>query len=79
MKINRYWFKPKKYGYGAYPTTWEGWLSIAVFVALVFWRASARIMQPKALVGELVILTLALVALCYNRTDGKWKWRWGEK
>ena len=28
---NRYWFRPKTYGYGATPMTWEGWaLSLAV-------------------------------------------------
>ena len=23
--MTRYWFKPKRYGYGATPVTWEGW------------------------------------------------------
>jgi len=35
MKSNKYWFKPKRFGYGAEPTTWEGWALIAVFVIFV--------------------------------------------
>ena len=31
----RYWFRPKRYGYGATPVTWEGWLVVAVSVALI--------------------------------------------
>ena len=23
--MNAYWFKPRQYGYGVTPTTWEGW------------------------------------------------------
>ncbi|MBU1270467.1 MAG: hypothetical protein KKA06_07410 [Nanoarchaeota archaeon] len=42
MKIvrNDYWFKPKSFGYGAQPVTWDGWLSTAVFIILLFWIAS---------------------------------------
>lgn len=29
MKFNKYWFKPKRFGYGATPTTWEGFVSTA--------------------------------------------------
>ena len=30
----QYWFKPKQYGYGAVPMTWEGW-AFTLFVALL--------------------------------------------
>lgn len=33
--MSRPWFAPKTIGYGATPTTWEGWLVILLFVALV--------------------------------------------
>ena len=29
------WFKPKTYGYGATPVTWQGWAIVAGFVAAV--------------------------------------------
>ena len=32
---NRYWFKPKVFGYGASPTTWEGWALVVAYCAVV--------------------------------------------
>jgi len=31
----RPWFGPKRFGYGISPKTWQGWLIVAVFVAVV--------------------------------------------
>jgi hypothetical protein len=31
----KYWFPAKRYGYGwSVPTTWQGWLVLAVYVVL---------------------------------------------
>jgi hypothetical protein len=43
--MTEYWFRPKQYGYGATPTTWQGWAltlgTVAVMVAVsVFLRRS---------------------------------------
>ncbi|WP_153275317.1 hypothetical protein [Rhodococcus sp. P1Y] len=37
MKLNppRRWFGPKRIGWGYSPRTWEGWVTLAVFVAVV--------------------------------------------
>ena len=45
----RYWFRQKKFGYGATPNSWQGWLltiasavaSIAVIIAADFQRDDA--------------------------------------
>jgi len=37
MKINRYWFEPKSYGYGAQPITWEGWAVVIAFVGYLIY------------------------------------------
>jgi hypothetical protein len=29
-----YWFKPKRYGYGATPVTWQGWAVTRMALAL---------------------------------------------
>ena len=29
------WFRPKRYGYGATPCTWQGWLLTLAFVAVL--------------------------------------------
>jgi hypothetical protein len=34
-KPKRPWFGPKRIGYGIRPQTWQGWLIVAVFVAVV--------------------------------------------
>ncbi|MDB5419524.1 MAG: uncharacterized protein JWP50_2943 [Phenylobacterium sp.] len=31
----RAWFRPKHFGYGATPSTWEGWLATLLFVLLI--------------------------------------------
>ncbi|MBO9713061.1 hypothetical protein [Sphingomonas sp.] len=72
-----YWFRPKLFGWGAVPVTWQGWASVAAMVALA-WPigrlAEARGPQWLAL---LVPLLLAFAWLCWAKTDGEWRWRWG--
>jgi hypothetical protein len=77
----QYWFKPKSFGYGATPTTWQGWASVLAFVALVI-GLSAGILGgnpgPAAwLVWALLIgaMTLGFVRFTRRRTDGEWRWR----
>ncbi|MBV8701102.1 hypothetical protein [Bradyrhizobium sp.] len=73
-----YWFKPKKYGYGAAPNTWEGWAVTAAY-CLVVW-ASAAILATHTgsramLVGMasiIVAATIALVVIAVWKTDGHW-------
>ena len=31
--MSKVWFKPKRFGYGATPASWEGWLATALFCA----------------------------------------------
>jgi len=35
LKPKQPWFGPKRVGYGISPKTWQGWLIVAVFVAVV--------------------------------------------
>jgi hypothetical protein len=75
----RYWFRAKRYGWGwGLPLTWEGWLSLAAFVAMlalsavVFSPAS----QPVAYAVSIVLLCAALVAVCYFKGEpARWRWR----
>ena len=84
------WFRPKKHGYGVTPANWKGWVAILGYVfGLVFGTvvllspdfaggppSTARILLWAALVG---FGTAAFVRLSKERTDGEWKWRWGER
>jgi hypothetical protein len=71
------WFQPKRYGLGATPSTWEGWLVTLVFVGafagdpFVFGRTISILIA--------VILVAALLVIVWAKTDGGWRWRWGGK
>ncbi len=81
--MSAYWFKPKRYGYGAMPTTWQGWaLIIGIVAAMVAVSLYLRLTEPNDWSLALVVafdvaalITLAIVA--WRRTDGEWHWRWG--
>lgn len=79
--MNTYWFKPREYGYGATPVTWEGW---AVTVVTVFIVVMASMLAPvlgQGLSGgftALVVDVLAIAAfllISRSKTDGEWRWR----
>jgi len=80
MKSNKYWFKPKRFGYGAEPTTWEGWALIAVFVIFVI--GLSMFLVPERMndfYWAMGISMLVLVLITKAKTDGEWKWNWGKK
>lgn len=85
MSKKRYWFKAKKYGWGWYPGTWEGYLIILVYILYVTWRAlemgamfdtaSSAVFRY---VFELLPPTVILIVICYLKGE-KPGWRWGDK
>src|ERR1035437_34282 len=53
---NKLWFRAKRYGWGWYPVSWQGWATVLVFVALVVWVArdfayAARLSAELSSVG----------------------------
>jgi hypothetical protein len=82
--MTRYWFKPKRYGYGATPVTWEGWAVTAAFVLFVIGASYWRLMHSLP-TGEdwyywlaaVLAAAAVLVAVSYWKTDGEWRWQWG--
>ncbi|MGB6537343.1 MAG: hypothetical protein WBF58_15430 [Xanthobacteraceae bacterium] len=82
--VSIYWFRPKRYGYGATPITWQGWA--VVVTAVVFIAAAAVLIlgyganMPGAWIVFLAVEAVVLAALwivCRRKTDGQWRWRWG--
>jgi len=85
--MNRYWFKPKRYGVGATPISWEGWaLTAACVVGVV---AASLLMLPRGQrvhgdewVAWSVIVGIVVVGSVFIscwKTDGEWRWRWGNE
>ena len=82
------WFRPKRYGYGAEPANWKGWLATAVYltcmVAIVWTLIRAQMLaasgseQSVLLWTALAVITVVFIVLCWVKTEGKWRWRWGQ-
>ena len=79
------WFAPKRYGYGAgLPIAWQGWALLAGYLIVI----GAALLLPAvlpdsgvfvAVYGAIVLLaTAVLLVVCERKTEGGWRWRWGE-
>jgi hypothetical protein len=80
-----YWFKPRRFGYGATPVTWQGWaltigtVVVVVMVSMVLpavadgsaWGLTAVVIDVAAIAGLLIVSR--------RKTDGEWRWRWGDR
>lgn len=77
----RYWFPAKRYGWGwGFPTAWQGWGVIAIYVALI--AAGATLfppsIEPGLFAGCLVLLSLLLIAVCWAKGEPP-RWHWGKR
>lgn len=85
MNNERYWFKAKRYGWGWYPVTWQGWAVLVMYVfavlTTVFYIDRHEHSASDSLMGFfplVYILTVFLIIICY-KTGEKPSWRWGDK
>jgi len=81
MAAPRYWFPAKRYGWGwGPPRTWQGWLVLAAFFALLVAGAVVLLPggQPGYFVAYTALLCIVLVAVCYLTGEPP-AWRWGKK
>ena len=80
----RYWFKPRRYGYGAMPVTWEGWtLTIAVAAIVAVSVAAMNLLADRAnfavwiaWAAIIAAVVVSFIRISRQRTDGEWRWRW---
>jgi hypothetical protein len=87
VMAKRYWFKPKSHGYGATPTTWEGWALTLAGVAVIFGASWYFVNSGRgedwpavlAYLATIAAVVAVLVAVSYCKTDGAWRWRWGSR
>ncbi len=80
------WFKPKKYGYGATPSNWKGWLLVLVFVVFCLVWARLTVLSSAPSITDTIVFVLGLIALILvfavfskSKTAGSWRWRWGAR
>lgn len=76
-----YWFPAKRYGWGwGIPTTWQGWVVIAVYVAFI--AAGAVVISAASRPGffavYVLLLSVLLTAICWAKGAPP-RWHWGER
>lgn len=75
------WFKAKCYGWGWYPSTWQGWIVLLVW-AIIFTSAILMIEKNDHEIGKnfavIFIATAILIYVCYRKGE-KPSWRWGNR
>lgn len=80
----KYWFKAKRYGYGWYPCSWQGWAVLAFFVGITVStfvaidRASHSVSDTLAAFIPVAVLNLLALLLICSLTGEKPRWRWGD-
>jgi hypothetical protein len=71
-----YWFAQKRYGFGAVPATKQGW-AVTIACALALGMIMLWMPGKAARDGAALALLACFAVLCWKKTDGGWRWRWG--
>ena len=85
--MQRYWFQPKRYGYGAVPTTWQGWAFTGLILVAILgsgWLllgTGAAHRATTAWIWAAIVMLVVAVSLpaVKAKTEGGWRWRWGDE
>lgn len=80
----RYWFRPRHYGYGVTPVTWEGWtLSAAVAAVVALSVVAMNLLVDRSNFAVWILWAAIIAAVVFwfvrvsrRRTDGEWRLRW---
>lgn len=75
---NKIWFKRKLYGWGWYPSAWEGWLVIVIWA--VFFTFAMISLDHETFKNALFIFlsTMILIVVSYKKGE-KPRWQWGKR
>jgi uncharacterized membrane protein YhaH (DUF805 family) len=83
--MKKIWFKRKSYGWGWYPSSWEGWLVLAVYIVLMVKQFmivdSTSHSGSDTIIGlalPFIVTTVILIGVCYWQGESP-RWQWGEK
>ena len=80
----KYWFRQKRFGYGATPSSWQGWTltiigCLALFGVVLFGPAirdnTLRVLW-MVLGSAAVVVPSTIIA--WRKTEGGWRWRNGD-
>jgi hypothetical protein len=71
--VKKLWFKRKRYGFGCYPASWEGWVVIIVWAG--FFTSFVVKMDHEWLENNILIAIsiIILIWICYKKGElGGW-------
>ncbi len=81
----RYWFKAKRFGWGWYPSSWQGFLIIfayVLFLGFVFAYVDEHSRSARdtvyGVVPWFVLATLVLLVICLKMGERP-RWNWGKQ
>ncbi|MCX6746614.1 MAG: hypothetical protein NTU63_00580 [Candidatus Pacearchaeota archaeon] len=79
MKNKKLWFRAKRYGWGWYPVTWQGWLVTSILIIFITYIAIVFLTKGKLIeyFVSLIVAMAILMYICY-KTGEKPRWRWGK-
>lgn len=83
VQNKKLWFKAKRFGWGWYPASWEGWLVTIVYIGVILALAFSLDENSTdkealfVLVLPMILLTITFIRIAY-RTGEKPRWRWGK-
>jgi hypothetical protein len=79
----QYWFKRRAYGWGWVPATWQGWLTLLVFLGIFLWLFVPFVngLEPTGtetfwFLTKMLIWAAALIGVSYLMGEPP-KWQWG--
>ena len=82
---NKYWFEPKRHGWGFTPSSWEGWLATLVLMILLLIILETNGLFTGRLSGEgalrvifdIFIVVGIFTVLMRDKVKTGLGWRWG--
>lgn len=74
------WFRAKRFGWGWYPVTWQGWTVLAVwlFVFVGIMSGLNQHASPWVFLGKVFGSVIVLLVICW-KTGERPSWRWAGK
>lgn len=82
VSMSKAWFRPKQYGYGFTPSSWEGVLAMIVYVVAVISictllprQFSDHLMSMIITAVAVLLVTGAFLLVCTRTFEGDLRWR----
>ncbi len=76
--MKKIWFRRKLYGWGWYPSSWEGWVVLLIWVALFAFSMSRVDHEGIKNIWLVFLFTGILILVCYKKGE-KPRWQWGKR